>query len=401
MRRALLACLPLLLAADWPQHLGPNRDGHSPETGLLRTWPKEGPTVVWKHDVGSGWAGPVVAGKRLIVFHRVGDENVLECLHPATGKPIWKSSYRTKYVDDFGFDEGPRATPLIAGDRVFTFGADGELRAWELATGKSLWSRNVNVDYKVAKGFFGAASSPLIAGGKLLLNVGAKGAGVVAFDPANGAELWKAGNDAVSYSSPVLAKLGGEELAVFFTREGLLAVTPDKGEVRHAAKWKPRNQSSVNAATPIVSGDRVLLTTSYNTGAILFEVNKGKLAEVWQGDDILSCHYNTPVLVKDHLFGVDGRQEGGQARLRCVEWLTGKVRWTKEAFGCASLIHADGMLIAVAENGNVVLIDPSTEKYSELARASVLASPVRAAPALAGGKLFVRDGKKLVALAVK
>ena len=126
----------------------------------------------------------------------------------------------------------------------------------------------------------------------------------------------------------------------------------------------------------------------------------GKLDEVWRGENILSCHYNTPVLIKDHLYGVDGRQEGGQASLRCVEWETGKVKWSREAFGCAALVYADGLLLACPENGDVVLINPSPEAYSELGRASVLDSPVRALPALAGGRLFVRDGKKLVALEI-
>jgi outer membrane protein assembly factor BamB len=400
MRRLLLAILPFLVAADWPQHLGPTRNGHSSETGLQRAWPKEGPQVVWQRDVGSGWSGPVVAGERLILFHRVGDDEVVDCLEAATGKPIWKAAYRTRYVDEFNFDNGPRATPLIADKRVFTFGADGELHAWELESGKKVWGRNINRDYRVPKGFFGAATSPLLADGKLLLNVGVKTAGVVAFDIENGRESWKASDDAVSYSSPVLARFGGEELAIFFTREGLLAVTP-RGDIVHRYSWRPRAHLSVNVATPIVSGDRVYLSTSYETGAIVLELKRGKLEELWKGDDILSNHYNTPVLVKDHLYGIDGRQEGGQARLRCVEWSTGKVRWTKDAFGCASLTYADGLLIAGIETGDVALIDPTPDGYKELARAKVLDSPARALPALSDGRLFIRDGKKLVVLALK
>lgn len=400
MRRIILACLPFLLAADWPQHLGPNRDGHSAETGLLRTWAKDGPVIVWKKDLGHGWAGPVVGGERLIIFHRVGDDDVIECVNTATGKSQWKSDYRTRYVDDFNFDDGPRATPLIADGRVFTLGADGDLRAWELATGNAIWDRNIIKDYRVPKGFFGAATSPMIADGKLLINVGVKGAGVVAFDPATGKELWKAGDDGVSYSSPVLGKLGDEELAIFFTRQGLLALVPKTGEVRYQYPWRPRINASVNAATPIVAGNRVYLSTSYSTGAVVLEAKKGKLEEVWQNDTSISNHYNTPVLVKDHLYGIDGRQEGNQAQLRCVEWNTGKVKWSEKAFGCAALIAADGMILATPENGDVVLIEPATESYKELARASVLESPVRALPALAGGKLFVRDRKKLVALQV-
>jgi outer membrane protein assembly factor BamB len=401
MRRTVLfIALPFLAGADWPQHLGPTRDGHSPETGLLRAWPKDGPTRLWSRDVGSGWAGVAVAGDRLILFHRTDDDEAVECLDPATGKPSWTAKYHTRYVDDFSFDNGPRATPLVTDGRVFTLGADGDLRAWDLATGKGLWDRNVNKDYRVPKGFFGSASSPLLVGGKLLLNVGAKGAGVVALDPATGKESWKAADDPVSYSSPVAAKIGGEELAVFFTRSGLLALAPPTGEVRYAHPFRPRAQASVGAASPVVAGDRVFLSTAYGTGAVLLDLKKGKADEVWRGNDVLSCHYNTPLLIKGYLYGIDGRQEGGQAALRCVEWDTGKVRWTQAAFGCAGLITADGLVIACPESGDVVLIEPSPDGYKELARAPILERPVRALAALAGGRLFVRDGKRLVALQV-
>src|SRR5262249_23667033 len=151
---------------------------------------------------------------------------------------------------------------------------------------------------------------------------------------------------------------------------------------------------------PVIAADRVFLSTAYNTGAVVLQLKGGKLEDVWQGEDILSAHYNTPVLLKDFLYGIDGRQEGGQAQLRCVEWTTGKVRWSKAAFGCSSLIAADGLLIATPENGDVVLIDPSPDRYQELARANLLDAPVRAIPALAGGRLFVRDNKKLIALQV-
>src|SRR4051812_28163485 len=179
-RVTLFVLLPCLLAADWPQHLGPRRDGHSPETGLARTWPKAGPPVLWKVDVGSGWASPAIAGDHLILFHRTDTDEVVDCRDPATGKVLWSTKYHTRYTDDFGFDNGPRATPLIADGRVFTLGADGDLRAWNLADGKALWDHNVNKEYGVTKGYFGVASSPMLAGGKLLLNVGAKGAGIVA-----------------------------------------------------------------------------------------------------------------------------------------------------------------------------------------------------------------------------
>src|SRR5262245_31060076 len=128
--------LPLATAADWPQLLGPNRDGHSAETKLNWDWPKEGPPVAWKKDIGHGWAGPVVADGHLILCHRVGGDEVVVSFDPATGKERWTAKYPTRYRDDFGFDDGPRATPTVAGGRVFTLGANGDLHAWELGTGK-------------------------------------------------------------------------------------------------------------------------------------------------------------------------------------------------------------------------------------------------------------------------
>ena len=195
--------------------------------------------------MGHGWAGPAVVGSQLILFHRVGDEDVVECLDAATGKQTWKSAYHTRYVDDFNFDNGPRATPLIAAGRIYTLGADGDFRAGELESGKAIWKRRTSSRTIVCpKGFFGAATSPLLVDGKLLINVGVKGAGVVAFDPANGKEIWKAGNDAVSYSSPIVGKLGDEELAIFFTRQGLLALVPKTGQVPYQYPWRARISAS-------------------------------------------------------------------------------------------------------------------------------------------------------------
>lgn len=400
--RILLFVIALLpIAADWPQFHGPNRDNRSAETGLARSWPSGGPKVVWTKEAGSGWAGPVVVGESAILFHRLGDDEVVECVDAATGKGKWKQTYRARYMDIFDKDDGPRSTPLVADGKVFTLGPDGDLSAFALADGKPLWQRNINKDYKVPKGYFGVGTSPMLAAGKLLINVGAKGAGVVAFDPATGKEVWKATDHAVSYSSPIVAKINGEELAVFFTRQGLLALTPEKGELRYDHYWRPRLDASVNAASPIVSGNQIFLSTSYGTGGILLEAGKGEATEIWKGDKSLSCHYNTPVLLEGYLYGIDGRQEG-RPELRCVEWKSGKVKWKKEAFGCASLIIADGMALVFCESGELVLFQPNAEGYKELARASILdKSPCRAAFALSGGKVYARDSSKWICVDVK
>jgi outer membrane protein assembly factor BamB len=398
----LALALPLPLpAADWPQFLGPNRDGHSAETGLKWDWPKGGPPVAWKLNVGSGWAGPVVAGERLILFHRVGGEEVVACLDPATSKERWAFRYPTKYRDDFDFDDGPRATPLVAGNVVFTLGANGDLHAIDLATGNKLWHRNLLAEYSTPKGFFGVACSPVLAGGKLLVNVGAKGAGIVGFDPATGKEAWRATSDPASYSSPTVAEIGGKTLAVFLTREGLVALEPETGKVRFTHPWRPRLNESVNAATPLVWKDEIFLSVSYGTGGILLRAKGDEVEEVWSNDRSLSCHYNTPVRVGEYLYGVHGRQEGGGAKLRCVEWKTGAVKWSVDRFGVASLIAVDGGLLALTEGGELVRFDASPVAFTERARAAILGSPTRAAPALADGRLFARDGGKLVCVKLK
>lgn len=394
---ALTLALALTLpAADWPQLHGPARDGHSAETGLDWNWPKAGTKVLWKVDAGSGWAGPVVSGDRVVLFHRVGDDEVIACLDAATGKEKWKLAYPTRYRDDFNFDDGPRATPAVAGGTVFTLGADGALTATELATGKKLWARNVVADYKPPKGFFGVACSPLVMGKAVLVNVGAKGAGVVGFDAATGKELWKATDDGASYSSPTSAEINGKPAAVFLTRTGLRALDPADGKSLYDFPWQPRDPNSVQAATPLVWKNEAFLTVSYATGGVLLALKGGTAEEVWSNDKSLSSQYSTPVRVGDYLYGTHGRADVGAAHLRCVEWKTGAVKWSEPKFGVASLIAVDGGLLALTEAGELVRFDASPAGYKERARAAPLTKPTRPAPALADGRLYARDGKTLV-----
>jgi outer membrane protein assembly factor BamB len=380
---------------------GPNRDGHSTETKLNWNWPKEGPPVAWTKDIGHGWAGPVVVGDTLLLFHRVEDEEILAALEPATGKEKWTAKYRTRYRDDFMFDDGPRATPLVADGKVSTLGANGDLHAWELATGKKLWGKNVRDDYKADKGFFGVACSPIVVGGKLLVNAGGKGAGVVAFEPATGKEVWKATDDPASYSSPTAAEIDGKTAAVFLTRFGLRVLDPANGKVMYELAWRPRLDASVQAATPLVWKDEIFLTVSYSTGAVVARLKGGELTEVWANDKSLSSQYNTPVRVGDYLYGLHGRSDVGTAQLRCVEWKTGNVKWSEANFGVASLVAVDGGLLALSESGDLVRFDASPDGYKERGRSTILTKPTRAAPALADGRFFARDGTKLVCVKLK
>jgi outer membrane protein assembly factor BamB len=387
-------------AADWPQFLGPARDAISSETGLLASWPAEGPPLIWEKAIGEGYSGPVVSGSSLFLFHRVGDTEVVQCLEAATGKERWKTEYPTEYSDDYGKGNGPRSTPVVSGNRIYVLGAEGKLHCLDAGNGKIVWRHVLHEDYQARKSFFGVGTSPLIEGDVLLVNVGAKNAGIVAFNKDTGKEVWKATDHAASYSSPVAATIQGTRQVFFFTREGLVSVNPADGAVRFTKPWRARIQASVNAATPLVVDDHLFLSASYNTGAVWLKVRPDGVDEVWKGDNNLSNHYATSIHAGGFLYGFHGRQEE-IAEMRCVEAKTGKVRWVKERFGCGSMILAEGRLIILTETGNLVLVEASPDAYKELARAHVLNRFCRAQVALSDGRLFARDDRKLICLNLK
>ena len=404
LRRFPLALLTLWIAgaagagawaADWPQFLGPTRDGVAKDERVAASFPGDGPRVLWSKPVGRGFSGPVVSGGNLMLFQRVGDEALVECLDAATGKPKWAAKYPTSYRDDFGFDDGPRGTPAVADGRVYTFGAEGMLACWNLADGAKVWAVDTKAEFKADKGYFGAACSPLLEGDTVVLNVGGRGAGVVAFGKADGKVRWKVTNDEAGYASPVAATLGGRRYVLSFNREGLVGIDPAGGAERFRFRWRSRSDASVNAATPLVIGESIFLSASYGTGAVLLRLEGGQPREVWSGDDELSNHYATSVHRDGFLYGFDGRQEQ-TPRLRCVEAATGKVRWTQEDFGAGTLMVAGDQLLILTEKGELVVAPATPEHFRPTARARILKSECRAHAALAGGLLYARDRETLV-----
>jgi len=384
-------------AADWPQFLGPARDGVYAGLELNEKWPAAGPRVVWRKPVGTGLSGPVIAQNRLILFHRVADREVVESFDALTGAPQWRHAYPTTYRDDFGFDEGPRAVPVVANGIVYTFGAEGRLHAVELSSGKPLWNVDAMRQFGVAKGFFGAAGSPLVENGKLIANVGGKDAGIVAFDAKTGKVLWTATSDAASYSSGVAATILGRRSVLFLTREGLVGLDPDNGQVRFRRAWRARQAASVNAATPLVVGNAIFVSAEYGPGAGVLQFDGAKLQDVWLSDEVLSNHYATSVHHEGRLFGFHGRQEFGPV-FRAVDMKSGKVLWSTERFGAGSVTLAGTRLLILRETGELILAAASSTAFQPVARAQILPATVRAYPALAEGLLYVRNGDTLVCL---
>lgn len=403
---AILFCESLLASQtqDWPQILGPGRNGIYTGPAIAPSFPRSGPPLIWKRDVGAGFAGPAVSGGRLILFHRVNNRETVEAMDALTGKTVWTLDYPTGYRDDFGFDEGPRAVPVVAGGRVFTHGADGMVSGIDFASGKLLWSVDSRKVFQAPKGYFGVASAPLVDGDRVMVNVGGKtgigppkpneGGGIVAFDAASGKTLWTSTSDEASYSAPIVADIAGQHTAVFFTRTGLVALDPATGAVRYQFRWRARMAASVNAATPIVVKDQIFLSASYGTGAVLLQVANNAVKPVWSGDESLSNHYSTSVYKDGYLYGFEGRQEFGQS-LRCIELATGKVMWNVEGFGAGTLLVAGEALVITRESGELVLAPASPKAFRFASRAQVIPGIVRAYPALANARYYVRNEREL------
>lgn len=384
--------------ADWPQFLGPERNGVYRGPSLAAAWPSEGPRVLWQRDVGAGFSGPAVSGNRLVIFHRVADQATIECCEADSGKALWRAQYPTDYQDDFGFDPGPRATPSIAAGHVITYGAEGRLSCWNLADGKAEWNVNTAGEWGSRKGFFGRAPSPLVEGALVIVTVGGPaGHGVMAFDLARGERRWSVADDEGSYASPVAASLNGERILLVLTREALLALRPADGTQIFRQPWRPKLSASVSAATPLVMGDLIFVSACYGAGATLFRYRPAGPEVVWSNDESLSNHYATSVERDGFLYGWHGRQESG-CELRCVELKTGHVRWRESGLKAGSVTLAGGELIILTEQGLLLRAPASPDGLKPTARVQALPFQVRAFPAIAQGRLFARSANRLFCL---
>jgi outer membrane protein assembly factor BamB len=390
-----LAGLQTAQAGDWPQILGPHRNGVAEGETLATMWPAGGPTRLWQVQLGSGYAGPAVKGDRVVVFHRVGDVERLEAFDAESGRSLWRADFEALYRGGINPDTGPRCVPVVHNDRVIAFGAAGDLHCVTLADGKKLWSRSALEDFGGDEGYFGAGSTPIVIGDNVLVNVGGRnGAGLVAFSLKDGATLWKKTDEDASYSSPTYAEINGKPHAIFVTRLSAISVDPASGDVRFQFPFGKRGPT-VNAATPLVFDKNLLfVTASYGVGAKLARINADGAETVWANDEVMSSQYTTCVYREGYLYGVDGREDIGVGVLRCIDAKTGEVLWSVEGFGLAHAILVGDKLLLTKNDGTLVLAEASPRGYHELASAPLFADQrgavVRAIPALSAGRLFVR-----------
>ena len=381
----------ILEAGDWPQILGPNRNGGAVDEPIVDSFPAQGPPVVWEIKVGEGFSGAAVAEGVAVVFHRQQDSEIAEGLEPTTGKQLWKREFPATYSGGYSSDHGPRCVPLIHKGVVYLYGAAGDLHALELKSGKPRWARAVGRDYPAPESFFGVGSTPIVEGDKLLVNAGGRShAGIVALSLADGKTVWKATDEQASYSSPTAATLDGVRHVIFVTRLNALSIDPDNGKVR----WKFRFGApgpTVNAATPQVIDGNLFLSASYGVGAVCHKIGRTSTEEIWDNNETMSSQFSTSVPDEGWLYGVDGRQDMGPGRLRCFDPKTGMVQWSQDKFPIANLIVADGKLVIVTDEGELMLASAAPQSYRELARFRLSRSTTRALPALSNGLLYVRD----------
>jgi outer membrane protein assembly factor BamB len=382
---------------DWPQWRGPNRDGVSAERGLLKDWPSGGPPLAWKTGgAGEGYSSFSTANGRLYTLGARGGTEYVMAFDVATGKKMWEVEHGRRFSNDRG--DGPRATPTIEGDKLYAFGASGDLSAMEAATGKVLWRINVLKEFGGQNITWGLSESPLVLSDRILVNAGAPGASIVAVKKSDGTVIWKSQRDEAGYSSAILQDVGGVRQAVYFTGQRALGVSVDSGQLLWSYGKVANN--TANIATPIVRGNRVFLSSAYGTGAALLEMtpNKGGIAarEVYFTNDMRN-HHASCVLIGDYLYGFS------DSILTAMQFDTGKVAWRDRSVGKGSVVFADDRLYLYSENGVVGLAEANPSGYREHGRFELRAGrlPTWSHPVVSGGKLFIRDQDTIYAYDVR
>ncbi|HEY2784272.1 MAG TPA: PQQ-binding-like beta-propeller repeat protein [Fimbriiglobus sp.] len=405
--------------SDWPRFLGPAGNCTSPETGILTTWPKDGLKKLWECSLGVGYAPAVVADGRLVHFDRVGDKARATCRNAETGEAIWRFEYETGYVDMYGYDAGPRCSPIIDRGRVFLHGVEGMLYALNLSDGKEIWKVDTKAVYHFHQNFFGVGSTPVVEGDKLIVAVGgspktpdrvailsqAKGNGscIVAFDVATGKEIYKFGDDLASFSSPTVATIRGKRVGLYFSRGGLVGFDPAAGKQLFRFPWRARILESAIAANPVVAGNDILISESYERGSALLAFDGTGVKPVWTDTDndrdekALMAHFCTPVYHDGFVYGCSSRHSP-DADLRCVNLKTGKIAWRERRTGWCTLLKVDGHLLVLGEQGELRLLNLNPTKYDEIARweSPDLSPPSWAPPVLSHGLLYLRGRGSLV-----
>jgi len=397
---ALLGGTPTARSADWPQWRGPNRDGISIEKDWTTSWPEKGPKVLWKAKVYTGMSSFAVVGNRLYTMGFLMDKpgpdgkykkdeegralgrDFVWCLDAETGAEVWKHSYPGRGNETY-------STPTVHDGRVYTLGRFGQLLCFDAVTGRVAWGKNLVQDFGAKQPYYGYACSPLVVGDLLVVECGGKDALVLALNTKSGQPRWKCGKGPAGFSSPVAYQFGGKTGVVVLTPTVAMGVDPANGE----QLWQvPCRMESSACATPIISGDKIFLSGAGKTLMNrLLQLTSGEPRVLWQNEK-MNSYFQSSVLLGGHLYGTHNLDHLPEnASLRCLRLDSGEVKWEKAGLGHAPLMAADGKLIIMEEQGNLIVAEASPKAFKELARAKVLDGQCWTCPVLCGGKLYCRN----------
>ena len=385
---------PAQNGGDWPQWRGPNRDGVSKESGLLKQWPTDGPPLVWKTTgAGIGYSSLAIAGGRIYTMGVRGEREYVIAFDASTGKEIWATASGDRYKDSRG--DGPRGTPTVDGDRLYSLGGNGDLSAIDTKTGRVVWAMNVLQKFGGQNPNWGISESPLVIGEKVFVNAGGPDASVIALNKKDGALIWKSQSDAAGYSSAMPVQVGSTTQVVFFTHQRALGV--DLKDGRLLWSYQKASNDVANVATPVVRGNRVFVSSDYGTGAALVEIKADGTAQEVYFTKEMKNHHSSSILIGDYLYGFSS------GILTAMKFDTGEVAWKDRSVGKGSLVYADGNLYALSENGVVGLVEASPTGYKEKGRFKIQqgSQPTWTHPVIAGGRLYLRDQNTIYAYDVR
>jgi outer membrane protein assembly factor BamB len=416
---------------DWCRFLGPEGTSHSSETGVDPELWQPHPPIVWSLPLGVSYGAPAVQGKRLYQFDRYGNNERLTCYDVTDAREIWHWESPVQYDDMYGYNNGPRCSPVIDGEFVYLYGVSGNLSCLDLTTQQLVWQRNMNQDYSVVTNFFGVASNPVVHGDLLLVMVGGSppeshqvpsgqlnlvqpdGSAIVALNKRTGEEKYRLGNDLASYASLTVQQVAGKATGLAFLRGGLLAWEPQSGTEVFQFPWRANMLESVNAAVPVTDGNRVFISESYQIGSALLDGSTQPWQVSWKDQGPRNrcrfrAHWATPVLVDGFLYGCSGRNPA-DSDFRCLRWQDGQVMWTDRRHERSSVLGVDGYLIVLGEYGQLDLIRPNPSECEIVAQVDLgkiladdgrplLEYPCWAAPVLSHGLLYLRGNDRLVCL---
>ena len=399
-----MICSPLVSAApapagDWPQWRGPDRNGVSRETGLMKTWPAGGPPVVWTvSGLGEGYGSLSIAGDRIYVQGAKGNQSAVHALDRSESKLIWSVEIGSRQDNERG--NGPRGTPTLDTDRLYVLTENGDLACLKAADGAVVWRKNILKEFGGNNARWLISESPLVDGDRVIVTPGGRGAGIVALDKSTGKTIWTSRelNDPAGYASSIVADIGGVRTIMNLTARAGVGVRASDGKLMW--RYETVANRTANVATPVFHDNKVFYTSAYSTGGGLLALEAAggevKSKEVYFSREMQN-HHGGVVLVNGHIYGCSG------SILTCMEFSTGRPTWKDRGVGKGSLTYADGMLYVVGENHVVGLVEARSDVYSEKGRFNIedQGRPSWAHPVVAGGRLYIRNQGKLTCYNVK